>query len=192
MCVFVTGGFIDCVDDDGNYLRKPSAVDLTEAFKLSPFYSDLSFGMRCITYHIFCIYLYSYTIHTYTVDDHVGPTASVPIHTGSVCLTSTFNQIAVLSERALLVKYKDPSPPLGDVFRLLHTYILQCTQSCMYVCARHVVVSLFYGSLFYQLSGGVDPTAYSERLGVLFFTIIFMVMGKSSYVCMYVCSYLYV
>jgi hypothetical protein len=77
---------------------------------------------------------------------------------------------------------------------------------CMYgdVLCRHVVVSLFYGSLFYQLSGGVDPTAYSERLGVLFFTIIFMVMGKYGlyvcmfktevyvfmYVCMYVCMYI--
>ena len=57
------------------------------------------------------------------------------------------------------------------------------------VICRHVVVSLFYGSLFYQLSGGVDPTAYSERLGVLFFTIIFMVMGE--YECMNVCMYVY-
>ena len=58
----MTGGFIDCEDDDGNYLRKPSAVDLTEAFKLSPFYSDLSLGMRCSTYCIYILYTY---IHTY-------------------------------------------------------------------------------------------------------------------------------
>ena len=75
----------------------------------------------------------------------------------------------------------------------MYVCVYVCKYVCMYVCmygdviCRHVVVSLFYGSLFYQLSGGVDPTAYSERLGVLFFTIIFMVMGK--YECMYVCMY---
>ena len=95
------------------------------------------------------------------------------------CLTSTFNQILVLSERAVLLQIRDPKQAIGDSFRFALFICNKLTISNHGIgILRHVIVGLFYGSLFYQLKGGTDPTAYSERLGVLFFAILFMVMGK--------------
>jgi len=93
-------------------------------------------------------------------------------------LTSTYNQITVLSERVLLVKVKDPGPLIGDIFRSPHSSNVVFKRIMSAYNFRHAVVSLFYGSIFFQLHGGTDPTAYTERFGLQFFSILFMVMGK--------------
>lgn len=38
-------------------------------------------------------------------------------------------------------------------------------------------MGLFYGSLYYNLSGGTDSTAYTNRMSLLFFSLMFMVLG---------------
>jgi ABC-type multidrug transport system ATPase subunit len=68
--------------------------------------------------------------------------------------TSTFFQILVLSERDMRNRIKDPYATITDLM-------------------MHLMVSLFYGSIYYQL----DNTQYQERLCVLFFSLIFMIMG---------------
>jgi ABC-type multidrug transport system permease subunit len=40
-----------------------------------------------------------------------------------------------------------------------------------------VVVALFYGSIYYQLPAGNDPDDYSNRLGLFFFCLMFMIIG---------------
>lgn len=42
---------------------------------------------------------------------------------------------------------------------------------------RHVITGLFFGTVFYQQSGGVDFTAYNNRLSVLFFSLLFVLMS---------------
>ena len=68
--------------------------------------------------------------------------------------TSTFYQIQVLSQRDFINMVMDPYALITDA-------------------VMHLMVSLFYGSIYYQL----DNTQYQERLCVLFFSLIFMIMG---------------
>ena len=80
----------------------------------------------------------------------------VHVTSGTICAfnTSTFYQICVLAERDMLNKVKDPYATVTDL-------------------VIHVMVSLFYGSIYYKL----DSTQYQERLCILFFSLIFTIMG---------------
>lgn len=42
----------------------------------------------------------------------------------------------------------------------------------------HVFVGLFYGSLYFGLDGGTDTRAYLNRLSLLFFLLMFLVIGQ--------------
>jgi ABC-type multidrug transport system permease subunit len=39
---------------------------------------------------------------------------------------------------------------------------------------------LFYGSIYYQIPGGTNPTYYTERMALLFFSLLFMILGHQS------------
>jgi ATP-binding cassette, subfamily G (WHITE), member 2 len=88
---------------------------------------------------------------TPTRDDEFLPVVSS--HT-SAFNTSTLFQIRVLTQRDLNNKLKDPYATIVDAM-------------------MHLMVSLFYGSIYYHL----DNTQYQERMCVLFFSMIFMIMG---------------
>jgi len=68
--------------------------------------------------------------------------------------TSTLFQIGVLCERGALNKWKAPQATMADFI-------------------SHAFISLFYGSLYYNL----DNDQYQERLSLLFFSLIFAIMG---------------
>ena len=44
-------------------------------------------------------------------------------------------------------------------------------------CYRHVLVGFFYGSIFYNLADGNTSTDYTNRLSLIFFSIMFLVLG---------------
>jgi ABC-type multidrug transport system permease subunit len=69
-------------------------------------------------------------------------------------VTGTKYQISVLLHRAFFKTVKEARPSIVSMF-------------------RHVLVSLFYGSIFWKL----DETEASERLAVFFFSLMFMIMG---------------
>lgn len=63
---------------------------------------------------------------------------------------------------------------------LLHRNIIKTSRdrrATVVASIRHVIVALFYGSLYFQLSGGTSSTAYSNRLGLFFFTLMFFIIG---------------
>ncbi len=43
----------------------------------------------------------------------------------------------------------------------------------------------FYGSIYFQLAGGSDSTAYSNRSGIFFFSLLFMVIGHQQAIPVY-------
>lgn len=45
-----------------------------------------------------------------------------------------------------------------------------------YSC-RHVITGLFFGTVFYNQSGGEDFTAYNNRLSLFFFSLLFVLMS---------------
>ena len=50
----------------------------------------------------------------------------------------------------------------------------------MFVCLfyfSHVIVGLFFGSIFYNLDNGTDSSAYTNRMSLLFFCLVFLVVG---------------
>jgi len=72
--------------------------------------------------------------------------------------TSTLNQLKVLISRAALRIVKNRRPTAITVF-------------------RHVIVGFFYGTIYYQMPTGTDPTDYTNRLSVFFFALMFAVIG---------------
>lgn len=81
-------------------------------------------------------------------------TPVVTSHSTASYNTSTLFQIRVLAQRDMLNKLKDPVATVADL-------------------AMHLLVSLFYGSIYFKL----DNSQYQERMSVLFFSLIFMIMG---------------
>lgn len=73
-------------------------------------------------------------------------------------ITSTKNQAITLLSRNLLKTKRDRRATVVTAF-------------------RHIIVGLFYGSLYFNINGGTDPSSYSNRLGLFFFTLMFMVIG---------------
>lgn len=72
--------------------------------------------------------------------------------------TSTFHQIKVLTYRAFLKTARD-------------------RRATVVATLRHILVSLFYGSIYFHLSSGDTSSAYTNRLGLFFFTLMFMIIG---------------
>ena len=68
--------------------------------------------------------------------------------------TDTAFQLRVLVDRLIQKTIKERKPTVASF-------------------ARHIIVGLFYGSIFFNL----DDTQYSERLAVFFFGLMFMVLG---------------
>jgi len=68
--------------------------------------------------------------------------------------SSTVSQLVTLMERVFVKTVKEPRPTVATFF-------------------RHIFVSVFYGSIFWKL-GNED---YTERLAVLFFSLMFMILG---------------
>lgn len=48
-----------------------------------------------------------------------------------------------------------------------------------FLFVRHIILGLFYGSLFYNLSGGTDSAAYTNRMSLMFFCLTFMMFGHA-------------
>lgn len=71
--------------------------------------------------------------------------------------TSTMHQLKTLGHRLLLKTSRD-------------------RRATVVATMRHIVVGLFYGSLYFQLSTS-GSSAYTNRLGLFFFTMMFMVIG---------------
>eukprot|EP01039_Chlorochromonas_danica_P003350 gene3350-3673_t len=72
--------------------------------------------------------------------------------------TSTWHQIRVLTYRTAIKLSRD-------------------RKATVVATLRHVFVGLFYGSLYYQLAGGTSSDAYSNRSGIFFFSLLFMIIG---------------
>lgn len=72
--------------------------------------------------------------------------------------TSTFNQIKVLCSRMILRTMKNKRPTVITTF-------------------RHVIVGLFYGSIYYQLPTGTEATDYTNRMSIFFFGLLFVIIG---------------
>ena len=47
----------------------------------------------------------------------------------------------------------------------------------MITTVRHVIVSFFYGTIYFQLATGTDPADYSNRMALFFFSLLFAVVG---------------
>jgi ABC-type multidrug transport system ATPase subunit/ABC-type multidrug transport system permease subunit len=72
--------------------------------------------------------------------------------------TTTFFQIKVLMHRLLLCKKRDP---VTTIIMIL----------------RYLVIGIFFGTVFYQLPTGTDPTVYDDRLAVMFFALIALLLN---------------
>eukprot|EP01039_Chlorochromonas_danica_P004846 gene4846-5314_t len=72
--------------------------------------------------------------------------------------TSLGHQVSVLVRRRVLQRVRTPS-------LLLATSL------------RYMFIALFYGSVFYALPTGTDTSCYSNRLCILFFTLLLVLMG---------------
>lgn len=75
------------------------------------------------------------------------------------CVTSVRNQVAVLLRRGFVVLSRDS---VATVFALV----------------RHVVVSVFFGSIYLHLSTGSGFAAYTNRMGVLYFNTVFFIVSN--------------
>lgn len=75
--------------------------------------------------------------------------------------TSVWNQVRVLCSRTLLMNYKNKN--------LLFVTFL-----------RHVVIAIFYGTIYFQLPTGTSQSAYSNRLCLFFFSSVFLLVGHQS------------
>jgi ABC-type multidrug transport system ATPase subunit len=107
-------------------------------------------------------------------DDEAGPSAAITIAAGqshsklptsatgtaddSLYTTSTWNQTKVLCHRVIVKTIKNRRPVVVTFF-------------------RHIFVGLLYGTVFYQLSTGTENASYTDRLAVMFFSLIFMILG---------------
>lgn len=72
--------------------------------------------------------------------------------------TSTYHQIKTLTHRTFIKLTRDRKATVVAFF-------------------RHVCVGLFYGSIYYQLDTGTSSDVYSNRSGIFFFSLLFMIIG---------------
>lgn len=72
--------------------------------------------------------------------------------------TSTFYQIYILVHRALLRKLRTKATTLAAI-------------------ARYVVIAIFYSSIFAPLPSGYANDCYANRLSLLFFSLLLLLMG---------------
>jgi ABC-type multidrug transport system permease subunit len=55
--------------------------------------------------------------------------------------------------------------------------VCECLWSLFDSAHRHVFIALFYGTIYFQLKGGTDPSAYTNRLSIMFFSMLSIVVG---------------
>lgn len=72
--------------------------------------------------------------------------------------TSTKHQLKTLLHRTALKLSRDRRATVAATF-------------------RHILVALFYGSIYFQLSTGTASNCYTNRLGLFFFSLMFMIIG---------------
>jgi ABC-type multidrug transport system ATPase subunit len=72
--------------------------------------------------------------------------------------TSELFQIQTLVYRQLLCKKREKYTTIAD-------------------SARYIFVALFYGSIFYSLDTGTDPTVYTNRLSIIYFSLMAVLMS---------------
>lgn len=72
--------------------------------------------------------------------------------------TGTLNQMKTLCHRVVVKTVKQRKPTVTTFM-------------------RHLVMSMFYGSIFWKLEVGTNSTCYTNRLSLLFFCLMFMILG---------------
>lgn len=45
---------------------------------------------------------------------------------------------------------------------------------------RHLIIGLFYGSLYFQMDTGTDPSVYFNRLALIYFSLTFAIVGQQA------------
>jgi ABC-type multidrug transport system ATPase subunit/ABC-type multidrug transport system permease subunit len=73
--------------------------------------------------------------------------------------TSTWNQVVVLLRRGATVLSRDRA---ATVLSLV----------------RHIVISLFFGTIYFNLQTGTDFAAYTNRMGLLYFNTVFFILSN--------------
>ncbi len=72
--------------------------------------------------------------------------------------TPTMHQIATLCKRSALRTWKNPTA--------VTSYWI-----------RHLIIALFYGSLYWNLGGGTDIAPYTNRLALIFYCLLFVMFS---------------
>jgi len=73
--------------------------------------------------------------------------------------TSTWSQVYFLCRRVIIRNFKDPSTVLSYL-------------------ARHLVVAVFYGSLYYKSPGGTATSSYTNRLAMIVYALMFVTFSN--------------
>jgi ATP-binding cassette subfamily G (WHITE) protein 2 len=82
------------------------------------------------------------------------------------------------TEALALMQYNTST--LHQLKTLCHRLVLKTSRdrrATVVATIRHIIVGIFYGSLYFQLQTGTSPSDYTNRLGLFFFTIMFLVIG---------------
>lgn len=101
---------------------------------------------------------------------------SSPLH--ATTTTSTKTKEEEETEALTLLKYNTST--WHQIKTLTHRLLLKTSRdrrATVVASVRHIIVGLFYGSLYFQLATGTEPADYTNRLGLFFFTIMFLTIG---------------
>lgn len=67
-----------------------------------------------------------------------------------------------------------------QIYTLTHRMVIKLSRdrkATVFASVRHLIAGLFYGSIYFQLRGGSSNDVYSNRSGVFFFSLLFMIIG---------------
>jgi hypothetical protein len=107
----------------------------------------------------------------------LDPSSDLAINNGYP--TSTWNQIMVLCHRRITVVKKAPHAQVFTIFRyhiskkikrLIVTHFLMKS-------IRFAFIGIFYGALYFNMKGGKDQSAYTNRLSLMFSAILLVTMS---------------
>jgi ATP-binding cassette subfamily G (WHITE) protein 2 (SNQ2) len=73
-----------------------------------------------------------------------------------------------------------PTSTTYQTMTLCHRSLVRMTHKkgpIVVTLIRHIVVAVFFGSIFYHLGDGTESSLYTNRLSLLFFCLVFLVVG---------------
>jgi ATP-binding cassette subfamily G (WHITE) protein 2 (SNQ2) len=164
--VAVAGGFLK-----SNTGQVPSASDLADLYLKSEF-------SKLFLKHIDNAILMDKAAMTTSLTAKLLE-SNVSINT--TYTTGTIHQMSILMKRVLLETFRRRLVVISSFIRYslaeLLNSIYRSLISLFIRPFRHIVTGLFYGSIYYQLATGTDSTCYTNRISLIFFSLMFVIIG---------------